>query len=130
MIKTNNRGRVGKRQGIPTVSSVLTIPSIRRVARWLADRQRACADWVMRSDDAVARRNGWQIRPARVGLARLYRDPRFDNLHCCPACSGPGSISPLGSGPGTALPCIACAATGRIVAGNGQARTQAGGGHA
>jgi hypothetical protein len=57
--------------------------------------------------DARAMQYGWQITPQRGGLARAYRDPRFDRFLRCPACGGTG----LEPGKQSCLP---CAGTGRI----------------
>jgi hypothetical protein len=39
-------------------------------------------------DDAFALRHGWTITIQRGGLARSYRDPRFDALVACLICAG------------------------------------------
>jgi hypothetical protein len=62
---------------------------------------------LFQAEDADARHHGWQITARRGGLARTYRDPRFDSLHSCAICRGTGN--------GLAdQACERCAGTGRI----------------
>jgi hypothetical protein len=68
---------------------------------------RRFGDWLFQGDDGRARQHGWQITVRRGGLARTYRDPRFDRFCRCPACGGTGTC-PDGE------PCDRCARTGRI----------------
>lgn len=57
-----------------------------RVRRWvLRFGQRLFAE-----SDARARRQGWQVTVERRGLARCYRDRRFDRFVRCPRCEGDG----------------------------------------
>ena len=56
--------------------------------------------------DTEAYWRGWQITKTHGGLARRYRDPRFDTLAECPKCDGAG-------GPAD-LRCVPCLGTGRI----------------
>jgi hypothetical protein len=78
-----------------------------RVTRHLALLIRAAGDWLFQAEDARARQYGWQVTTRRGGLARTYRDPRFDRFHGCPACRGSGT-SPRQE------PCDHCGGTGRI----------------
>lgn len=75
---------------------------------WLKSRLSAIPQRVFAAADADARRYGWQVTVTRGGFGRTYRDPRFDYLVACTACSGPGCKS----GDTT---CSACHGTGRIV---------------
>ena len=56
--------------------------------------------------DAQAQHDGWQVTRLRHGLARRYRDPRFDLLSACPACAGSGSAD--------GQRCAPCRGTGRV----------------
>ncbi|MGP0028745.1 MAG: hypothetical protein ACLPKE_36130 [Streptosporangiaceae bacterium] len=81
--------------------------NIARVTGRLARLIRAAGDRLFQAEDARARQCGWQITARRGGLARTYRDPRFDRFRSCPACRGTGT--------GTAeKPCDRCDGTGRI----------------
>jgi len=71
---------------------------------WLS----AVGSRIFEADDRLARDRGWQITPRRGGLSRNYRDPRFDSLVACTACSGRGRNSRDAT-------CPDCAGTGRIV---------------
>jgi hypothetical protein len=77
--------------------------------RWAlpATLVRAIGDHLFRDDDARARRHGWQVTSGHGGLSRTYRDPRFDLLQACPACSGSGHDE-------QDRECDRCAGTGRI----------------
>jgi len=46
----------------------------------LALLMRAIGDRLFQADDARASQYGWQIRARHGGLARTYRDPRFDRF--------------------------------------------------
>jgi hypothetical protein len=78
-----------------------------RPTGWLALLIRGFGDWMYQADDARARQYGWQITVLRGGLARSYRDPRFDRFRRCPDCGGTGT-TPGGES------CGPCAGTGRI----------------
>lgn len=62
--------------------------------------------WLFAGDDSRAAGHGWQVLPGHGGLARRYRDPRFDTLRACGRCAGGGTLA--------GRPCPACAGTGRI----------------
>jgi hypothetical protein len=81
--------------------------NIARVTGRLALLIRAASDRLFQAEDARARQHGWQITARRGGLARTYRDPRFDRFRTCPACHG------TGTGPAE-RPCDRCGGTGRI----------------
>jgi len=81
--------------------------NIARMARRLALLIRAAGDRLFQAEDERARQHGWQITARRGGLARTYRDPRFDRFRSCPACRGSGT------GP-TKRHCDRCGGTGRI----------------
>lgn len=51
-----------------------------RVTGRLARLIRTAGDRLFRDADAHASRHGWQITTRRGGLARTYRDPRFDRF--------------------------------------------------
>lgn len=72
--------------------------------------------------DAQAEHDGWQVTRLRHGLARSYRDPRFDQLRACPACAGRGSMD--------GQPCGPCRGTGRVTRARPPAPTPGGAGHA
>jgi hypothetical protein len=67
---------------------------------------RRFGDRLYQADDARARQWSWQIAVHRGGLARTYRDPRFDRFRSCPGCGGSGACA----GGET---CGSCAGTGR-----------------
>jgi RecJ-like exonuclease len=69
---------------------------------------RAAGDRLFQAADIRASRNGWQIKARRGGLARTYRDPRFDRFRNCPACRDTGTGS-------AEKPCNRCDGTGRIM---------------
>jgi hypothetical protein len=81
--------------------------NIARVTGRLALLIRAAGDRLFQAEDERARQYGWQITVRRGGLARTYRDPRFDRFRSCPACCG------TGTGPAE-KPCDRCGGTGRI----------------
>jgi hypothetical protein len=65
---------------------------------WLRRRLAGFGDRLFSSPDALARQNGWQVTPGRLGLSRTYRDQRFgpsaspagdrgDGEHAVPATS-------------------------------------------
>jgi hypothetical protein len=72
--------------------------------------------------DAQAKHDGWQVTRLRHGLARRYRDPRFDLLSACPACAGSGSTG--------GQPCEPCRGTGRVARARPPAPTPGGAGRA
>ena len=74
----------------------------------LKTRLSTIAQQVFAVPDADARRHSWQITITHGGFGRRYRDPRFDYLAPCTACSGRGG-NPRG------ITCPACGGTGRIV---------------
>ena len=76
---------------------------------WLAAIPRRLGDRLFVMNDTEVYWRGWQITKAHGGLARRYRDPRFDTLAECPKCHGAG-------GPAD-LPCVPCLGTGRITLG-------------
>ena len=76
---------------------------------WLTAIPRRLGGRLFVMNDTEAYWRSWQITKTHGGLARRYRDPRFDTLAECPKCHGAG---------GTAdLPCIPCLGTGRITLG-------------
>jgi hypothetical protein len=76
---------------------------------WLAAIPRRLGDRLFVMNDTEAYWRGWQITKTRGGLARRYRDPRFDTLAECPKCYGAGVTADL--------PCVPCLGTGRITLG-------------
>ena len=76
---------------------------------WLAAVPRRLGDRLFVMNDAEAYWRGWQITKTHHGLARRYRDPRFDTLAECPKCHGAGVTADL--------PCPLCLGTGRITLG-------------
>ena len=76
---------------------------------WLAAIPRRLGDRLFVMNDTEAYWRGWQITRTHGGLARRYRDPRFDTLAECPKCHGAGVIADL--------PCPPCLGTGRITLG-------------
>ena len=73
---------------------------------WLAAVPRRLGDRLFAMNDTEAYWQGWQITKTRGGLARRYRDPRFDTLAECPRCRGAGVAADLA--------CVPCLGTGRI----------------
>ena len=86
---------------------------------WVVRCLRAAAERVFAANDAEARWWGWEITRRWAGLARTYRDPRFDALVSCPRCRGSGEYEEKRG-------CRRCAGTGRLTrdvdAGPGGAR--------
>ena len=78
-----------------------------RVTGRLARLIRIAGDRLFRDADTHASQHGWQITARRGGLARTYRDPRFDRLRRCPVCRGTGIHR-------AEQACNHCAGTGRI----------------
>ena len=78
-----------------------------RVTGRLAHLIRTVGDRLFRDADAHAGQHGWQITARRGGLARTYRDPRFDRFRRCPVCLGTGIRR-------AEQACHHCAGTGRI----------------
>jgi hypothetical protein len=78
-------------------------PTTRRLALLI----RKVGDRLFHAEDARARQYGWQVTARRGGLARTYRDPRFDRFRSCPACSGTGRVT-------DERPCDGCGGTGRV----------------
>ncbi len=76
---------------------------------WLAAIPRRLGDRLFVMNDTEAYWGGWQIAKPHGGLARRYRDPRFDTLAECPKCHGAGGLADL--------PCVPCLGTGRITLG-------------
>jgi hypothetical protein len=76
---------------------------------WLAAIPRRLGDRLFVMNDTEAYWRGWQITKTHGGLARRYRDPRFDTLAECPKCHGAGVTADL--------PCAPCLGTGRITLG-------------
>lgn len=52
---------------------------------------RRAGNRLFQAEDARARQYSWQITARRGGLARTYRDPRFDLLCSCAACGSTGT---------------------------------------
>ncbi len=78
-----------------------------RVTGRLARLIRTAGDRLFRDADTRASQCGWQITARLGGMARTYRDPRFDRFRRCPACGGTGTRR-------AGQPCDRCAGTGRI----------------
>ena len=76
---------------------------------WLAAVPRRLGDRLFVMNDTEAYWRGWQITKTHGGLARRYRDPRFDTVAECPKCHGAGVTADL--------PCPPCLGTGRITLG-------------
>ena len=76
---------------------------------WLAAIPRRLGDRLFVTNDTEAYWRDWQITKTHGGLARRYRDPRFDTLAECPKCHGAGVTADL--------PCPPCLGTGRITLG-------------
>ena len=87
---------------------ILTIIG-RVLLSWLAAIPRRLGDRLFVMNDTEAYWRGWQITKTHGGLARRYRDPRFDTLAECPKCHGAGLTADL--------PCPPCLGTGRITLG-------------
>lgn len=60
--------------------------------------------------DAKAARQGWTVLERWGGLARTYRDPRFDQFRRCHRCNGTGINNHARSGS-----CFLCWGTGRLI---------------
>lgn len=81
--------------------------TLARVIGRLARLIRQVGDRLFRDADVRASQHGWQITARRGGLARTYRDPRFDRFRSCPVCRGTGTDRAKQA-------CNHCAGTGRI----------------
>jgi RecJ-like exonuclease len=81
--------------------------SIAGVTGRLALLVRAAGDRLFQAHDERAGQYGWQITVRRGGLARTYRDPRFDRFRSCPDCRGTGIDL-------AEEPCDRCGGTGRV----------------
>ncbi len=91
-------------------SPARTLATVGRVLlSWLAAIPRRLGDRLFVMNDTEAYWRGWQITKTHHGLARRYRDPRFDTLAECPKCHGAGVTADL--------PCPPCLGTGRITLG-------------
>lgn len=88
--------------------SILAIVG-RVLLSWLAAIPRRLGDRLFVMNDTEAYWRGWQITKTHGGLARRYRDPRFDTLAECPKCHGTGDPADP--------PCVPCLGTGRITLG-------------
>lgn len=86
-----------------------TNPNLRKTLRDLLFRLlSAIGNMIFRADDHRARERGWQIIPRYGGLSRTYRDPRFDYLVACSACSGRGCNPDR-------ITCFDCLGSGRLI---------------
>jgi hypothetical protein len=63
---------------------------------------------IFRTDDRRACERGWQVLSRHGGLSRTYRDPRFDDLIRCAACSDRGRDL-------VGVTCATCDGAGRII---------------
>jgi len=97
--------RTAARARQPNPGRLLLIAG-RVLLSWLAALPRRLGDQLFAMNDAEAYWRSWQITRTHGGLARAYRDPRFDTLARCPKCRGAGGTA--------SLPCAPCAGTGRI----------------
>ena len=75
---------VGPPKADTWVSPVATVTGAFRdatafVAEWLTDLPRRLGNSLFAGNDEEARWRGWQITELAAGLARQYRDPRFDS---------------------------------------------------
>jgi hypothetical protein len=97
-------------------STVVTLGRV--LLSWLAAVPRRLGDRLFAMNDTEAYWHDWQIIKTRGGLARRYRDLRFDTLAECPRCRGAGVTANL--------PCGPCLGTGRITLGevSGTPRTR------
>ena len=76
---------------------------------WLAAIPRRLGNQLFVMNDTEAYWRGWQITKTHGGLARRYRDPRFDTLAECPKCHGAGVTADL--------PCTPCLGMGPVTLG-------------
>ncbi len=74
----------------------------------IVDAIRRLGEILFRRADARARSYGWEVTSSRRGLARSYRDPRFDTLRRCGGCGGVGADA-------AGRDCPSCSGTGRVV---------------
>jgi len=79
------------------------------VLRWLREQVERAGAALFAEPDAQAARNGWTVTRRWGGLARTYRDPRFDQFSRCPDCGGSGNHGRRANGP-----CAECRGTGRV----------------
>ncbi len=100
-------GRILARLGRILARLGRILASLGRVLlNWLAGLPRRLGDRLYVTNDTEAYWRDWQITKTHGGLARRYRDPRFDTLAECPKCHGAGVTADL--------PCAPCLGTGRI----------------
>jgi hypothetical protein len=83
-----------------------TTKTSRHLADHLASLTAKAGNLLFARDDQTARGHGWKVISRYGGLARRYRDPRFDTLRACPECEGGGYAG--------GEPCGACQGTGRV----------------
>lgn len=88
------------------LSWLVRIVLISVLASWLTCIPRRIGDRLLTVNDAEAYWHDWQITKTYGGLARIYRDRRFDLLAECPKCHGAGGMANL--------PCPPCLGTGRV----------------
>jgi hypothetical protein len=91
----------------PTCARLLTGPD-ERLTSWMSDCLAQAGDLVFAISDAEASWHAWDIVRRDAGLARAYRDPRFDTLVPCPRCH---SVSTVADG----SVCRPCSAAERLV---------------
>jgi hypothetical protein len=91
----------------PTCARLLTGPD-ERLTSWMSDCLTQAGDLVFAISDAEASWHAWDIVRRDAGLARAYRDPRFDTLVPCPRCH---SVSTVADG----SVCRPCSAAERLV---------------
>jgi hypothetical protein len=76
---------------------------------WLGSLLRRWGDRWFAMNDMEAGWRGWQITRTHGGLARRYRDLRFEMLVACVQCAGAGVRADA--------PCGPCLGTGRVTLG-------------
>jgi hypothetical protein len=79
-----------------------------RLTSWMSYCLAQAGDLVFATSDAEASWHAWDIERRDAGLARAYRDPRFDTLVPCPRCH---SVSTVADG----SICRPCSAAERLV---------------
>jgi hypothetical protein len=100
--------RSGRESSVPSGGTVAAL--LGHLAGWMRGHLRAVGERLYEGPDRQAREYGWQITVRHGGLARCYRDPRFDLLAACGKCGGTGAGA-------DDRPCPRCSGTGRVILG-------------
>jgi hypothetical protein len=92
------RRRLARYPGIATIPVISVRKTFRTACGALGDRlrdlPRRIGAKLFAANDAEARWHGWHVTELHAGLARSYRDPRFDALQALRAAAAQLTIQP------------------------------------